>query len=541
MQTPMTYLPETLILCIGNTRLHWGYFINDLLQATWDTQAVDRSQIATLLNELGKNGNFSATQTNFITPRLQDLGLPDPAQCNENSLDHTLNKTGVTLDKIIDQTFNASLDLAIIDLPGTAQPTTPKNSITQSNTQLNTQTNAESNLGKIPIASPPNQSVNSSFSPSPDNNPSQTQNLPFHYSQNYPQNSSKNQAQPPQNQAQPPQNQDQSQAQDQDQSQTQNFNSAKNQAQDQAQNSQFPPELCQRLQTIRRIWLISVVPEQTQAWQTELQQRGYAIERLTLADLPLQATYPTLGIDRALNCVGALWQHHAPCLVVDGGTALTYSAVEPDTSQVGQRFGQFLGGAILPGLRLQYQALGQQTAQLPWLNTLSTLNPASRPLPRWAKETTTAIQSGILYTIGAGLAATIADWLHQYPAGHILLTGGDAPLLQAALTLHLQTQTHAGLKLAEDFEGETSGKQHSKAENREPQPHPSKRPNTPFNTQSERSPDPITDIALSLTTTKTTTKTNPVPILGRSNLHLEPQLMFWGIQALLNHNFKSQF
>ncbi|GAB4133189.1 MAG: pantothenate kinase [Cyanobacteria bacterium J069] len=164
--------------------------------------------------------------------------------------------------------------------------------------------------------------------------------------------------------------------------------------------------------------IASVVPEQTRLWQS------YPAHRLiTLANVPLTNTYATLGIDRALALWGAICRLGAPVLVIDAGTALTFTAASEGN--------QLLGGAILPGLRLQQQALAKDTAALPAV-AFSPGEPEVLP-SRWAIDTPTAIRSGILHTLLAGIQDFATDWLLQNPNGAIALTGGDAPLLHHAL------------------------------------------------------------------------------------------------------------
>ena len=156
--------------------------------------------------------------------------------------------------------------------------------------------------------------------------------------------------------------------------------------------------------------LSSVVPALTLLWTTYSQTRI-----LTLADLPLNNTYPTLGIDRALAVVGAGEHWGWPVLVIDGGTALTLTAADRDRNLV--------GGAILPGLRLQIRALASQTGALPQINLLQPLP------PRWSQNTEDAIASGIWYVLLAGLHDFIQNWRESYPDSAIIFTGGDGEIL----------------------------------------------------------------------------------------------------------------
>jgi type III pantothenate kinase len=182
----------------------------------------------------------------------------------------------------------------------------------------------------------------------------------------------------------------------------------------------FPIDLQNQLATERiniatlRIYLASVVPSQTAIWQ-QLDR----VKQVTLADLPLLNLYPTLGIDRALAIFGAGENYGYPVLVIDGGTALTITGIDDRQS--------LLGGAILPGLRLQFRSLSIGTAALPELELPATL-PA-----RWSNNTSDAISSGILSTITAGIKDFILDWDRLFPHSSIVFTGGDGEILVSYL------------------------------------------------------------------------------------------------------------
>jgi type III pantothenate kinase len=165
------------------------------------------------------------------------------------------------------------------------------------------------------------------------------------------------------------------------------------------------------------LWLASVVPDQSEYWKSFTN-----IHWIDLAQVPLRQVYATLGIDRALALWGAIVQYGAPVLVIDCGTALTFTGADANSN--------LIGGAILPGLKLQFEALGQSTANLPLLQA------EIRPLPRrWARNTETAIQSGILHTVLSGIQSFIEDWRSQFPQSTVVLTGGDAELLNQFLQL----------------------------------------------------------------------------------------------------------
>ena len=182
-----------------------------------------------------------------------------------------------------------------------------------------------------------------------------------------------------------------------------------------------------KLETIP-IYLISVVSSQTEIWQ-QLPQ----VKQITLSDIPLINLYPTLGIDRALAAFGASEIYGYPVLVIDGGTALTITGIDENKC--------LIGGAILPGLRLQLCSLANGTAALPAIEL-----PSKLP-PRWSDNTPGSIASGVLHTVSSGISDFIQDWQRLYPQSQIIFTGGDG----ATLISYLQTNLSDRMKLDRDL------------------------------------------------------------------------------------------
>ncbi|WAS04818.1 type III pantothenate kinase [Gloeomargaritales cyanobacterium VI4D9] len=160
------------------------------------------------------------------------------------------------------------------------------------------------------------------------------------------------------------------------------------------------------------VYVVSPVPAQVQMWHAYPH-----VQVMTLSDIPLPGVYPTLGVDRALAAWGARRLYGTPVLVIDAGTAISINAVDAQ--------GQFMGGAILPGLALQCKSLHQGTGALPLVNWPETLPPL------WAKDTVQAMQSGMAYTLLAGLRLYLTQWI-----GQVVVTGGDG----AWLWQHLQDE-----------------------------------------------------------------------------------------------------
>jgi len=140
--------------------------------------------------------------------------------------------------------------------------------------------------------------------------------------------------------------------------------------------------------------------------------------------VPLQSVYPTLGIDRALALWGAGETWGWPMLVIDAGTALTLTGADADHCLVGEQF--------YPSW-LTAPVSGSTNRGLPLVDIGDFVS-----LPRWALNTTEAIQSGVIYTIIAGIRDFIEAWRQDFPRSCATLTGG-LHLLLTYLQSHFQT------------------------------------------------------------------------------------------------------
>lgn len=143
-------------------------------------------------------------------------------------------------------------------------------------------------------------------------------------------------------------------------------------------------------------------------------------QRLATAAVPLHQLPPWLGVDRALAAWLAWRRSGAAVLVVDAGTALTFTRVDGT--------GAFAGGRIQAGRGLQLRALASGTAALP------ALPPAPGPCPDpWPRQTAAAMEAGVR----AGLVAAVAAaWQEERQANarcRLWITGGDGGWLGKAL------------------------------------------------------------------------------------------------------------
>ena len=149
-----------------------------------------------------------------------------------------------------------------------------------------------------------------------------------------------------------------------------------------------------------------------------------AVERLT-ADTPLPIkldykTPETLGADRVADACGAVSLHPGePCLVIDAGTCITVDFVDAK--------GVYHGGAIMPGLKMNLQALHTFTAKLPLID-LEGVEKA----PVLGRSTEESILAGTLGATLLALAGYVTLYKEKAPGLRVLLTGGDAEKLMAS-------------------------------------------------------------------------------------------------------------
>ena len=123
-----------------------------------------------------------------------------------------------------------------------------------------------------------------------------------------------------------------------------------------------------------------------------------------------------VGADRIANAVGAFDLYGGPTIVVDFGTATTFDVVSGR--------GEYLGGAIAPGLGISTEALFQHASKLPRVELL-------RPRSAIGKTTVHSMQSGLIFGY-AGLVDALVRRIIQEMGGEkpaVIATGGIAPLV----------------------------------------------------------------------------------------------------------------
>ena len=122
-----------------------------------------------------------------------------------------------------------------------------------------------------------------------------------------------------------------------------------------------------------------------------------------------------VGADRVVNAVAAHQMYGGSVIVIDLGTATTFDAVSED--------GDYLGGAIAPGIAIATEALFTRTAALPRVEL-------THPKRAVGRSTVAAMQSGIVFGY-AGLIEGIVTRIQQEMGGKakVVATGGYAELL----------------------------------------------------------------------------------------------------------------
>ena len=192
---------------------------------------------------------------------------------------------------------------------------------------------------------------------------------------------------------------------------------------------------------LKAILIASVVPALNQT----LQRMGEVyfsltpvfVDHNTRTGLKLVYDQPAeLGADRIVDAVAAVARYGAPCIVVDFGTATTFNVVNGA--------GEFVGGAISPGLMTCSEALFARAAKLPRIEF-------TRPEKVIGTGMVAAMQSGLYYgyvSLVDGLLQRIIDELGEAP--RVIATGGLAQAIapaSALITVVDDTLTLEGLRL----------------------------------------------------------------------------------------------
>jgi type III pantothenate kinase len=168
------------------------------------------------------------------------------------------------------------------------------------------------------------------------------------------------------------------------------------------------------------ICMASVVPPLTsriiQACKLYLNQDPLIVDHQTKTGIKILYEDPkAVGSDRIVDAVAVKEFYGGPACVVDFGTATTFDAIDSE--------GQYLGGAIAPGIGIAAEALVQHTAKLPRVDL-------QKPPSVIGRNTIHAMQSGLLF----GYVAMVEGMVDRFrvelgPTMKVIATGGLAEIV----------------------------------------------------------------------------------------------------------------
>lgn len=168
------------------------------------------------------------------------------------------------------------------------------------------------------------------------------------------------------------------------------------------------------------VCMASVVPPLTgrflQSSRQYLNQEPFIVDHLVKTGVNILYEEPAaVGADRIVDAVAVKHLYGGPACIVDFGTATTFDAIDAE--------GQYLGGAIAPGIGIASEALVSHTAKLPRVDL-------QRPPSVIGRNTIHAMQSGLLFgyvSMVEGMVERIRAELG--PEMKVIATGGQAELV----------------------------------------------------------------------------------------------------------------
>lgn len=161
------------------------------------------------------------------------------------------------------------------------------------------------------------------------------------------------------------------------------------------------------------------------------------IEPGTKTGVPIITDNPKeVGADRIANSLAVFERHGGPSVVVDFGTSTNFDVVSEK--------GEFLGGALAPGIEISLDALASKAAQLRKVEF-------TKPRSVVGKNTVEALQSGALYGFAGQVDGILQRIIAEIgPVKAVVATGGLASLVveeSSTITHHEPDLTLEGLRL----------------------------------------------------------------------------------------------
>lgn len=196
---------------------------------------------------------------------------------------------------------------------------------------------------------------------------------------------------------------------------------------------------------ITGVAVCATVPSVLHEWRDMLSRHfgtvpSVVVEPGVRTGVPLLMDNPReVGADRIVNALAAATLYDGPTIVVDFGTATTFDVVSAQ--------GEYVGGAIAPGIDISLEALSRRGAQLRKVELL-------RPRSVIAKNTVEAVQSGMLYGFASQVDGIVNRMIAELGVPvedvEVVATGGVAPVVIgecSTLTDHQPWLTLRGLEM----------------------------------------------------------------------------------------------
>jgi len=178
--------------------------------------------------------------------------------------------------------------------------------------------------------------------------------------------------------------------------------------------------------SIDKVSMCSVVPPLTDTFDN-LCRKYFNIEPLmvgagTKTGVKIRMDNPReVGADRIVNAAAAFHFHRTACIVVDLGTGTTFDTVSAT--------GEFIGGAIAPGIGIAAEALTSRTSMLPRIEL-------HRPEKAIGTSTVKAMQSGLIFGYIGLIEGIVGRIQSELPSkATVIATGGYAELIAAEIKI----------------------------------------------------------------------------------------------------------
>lgn len=171
---------------------------------------------------------------------------------------------------------------------------------------------------------------------------------------------------------------------------------------------------------VERVIVCSVVPSVTPVLEKGIRKMIGKEVTLVGRDIkvPVKNCYRKpreVGDDRLVNAFAGVCFYGAPVVIIDFGTAITFDAVSAKK--------EYLGGLILPGLKISLDALAENTALLPRIEL-------RRPKEFIGRDTRSSMTSGIVYGAAAATDELVRRLKRQLGSHTVVVgTGGNIGLI----------------------------------------------------------------------------------------------------------------